>query len=415
MQEYNEKKGGYLWFARSVMPCAALLFVLSLSFGITQDVHAQEEEELLPAPFTSVKLSKEGKGSNDPKIAVDGQNVIAIWRDSSRIFVTRSMNGGVSFAPPVQLTTDGHVPSLAIGGQTVTVAWKRAIRSGFFSLMSHTLWLSRSSDVGGTLKVPIKISDDVKRPFESSMAIHEQTVIVAWDDKSASGDIWHVRSSNGGAAFSKPVNFPKKGKGAFKPIVAIHGQRVMIAWTDSSTTVGNRYVMAARSENGGKTFSKPSQISKGNVTSVAIHRQDVTVFLRGDGQCHRACFVRSTDGGETFTKPVGILKQANNIPAVVGHEKIIAAAWPDYPKIASDSDIYFVSSLNGGTPFSEPMNLSNSAGHSTAPHVATNSEAAFVAWREDTPKDKNGAPARSEIWMARIPLTKPAEEPLPLF
>ena len=52
---------------------------------------------------------------------------------------------------------------------------------------------------------------------------------------------------------------------------------------------------------------------------------------------------------------------------------------------AGNSDIFFAASNNNGTSFGTPINLSNNAGVSSFPQIATSGNNVYVTWDDNTP------------------------------
>jgi hypothetical protein len=210
--------------------------------------------------------------------------------------------------------------------------------------------------------------------------------MTAWyDDVQGNFDIFVAKSVDGGAHFSDPINLSNKG-GSYSPSVAISGTTTIVAWHDLTAT--NSEIFIARSTDEGANFSSPVNISNnaGNSyePSVVISGDTVIVIWYDDTPGNFDIFItRSTNGGANFSNPVNISNSAgvSGGAAIALSGATVMAAWHD--DTPGNYDIFISKSIDGGANFSTPVNFSNNAGGSYGPAVAISGSTVIVAWYDD--------------------------------
>lgn len=237
-----------------------------------------------------------------PWIAVDGAaasphrgNVYVAWtrfdkygsRDPehrSRIFFSRSKDGGKSFTPPVRVsdksggalddknTLEGAVPAVGSKGE-VYVAWAGP----------DGILMDKSEDGGFSFGKDVKVADQpggwnfpsVGLPRHNGLPITAcdaragkggGSVYVCWADKrNGDADVFVAASRDGGKTWGEPVRVnsdaPKNGRDQLFPWMAVDPAdgSVNVAFYDrrdaSSPTDARMGVTVARSVDGGRTFA----------------------------------------------------------------------------------------------------------------------------------------------------------------
>jgi hypothetical protein len=167
------------------------------------------------------------------------------------------------------------------------------------------------------------------------------------------------------------------------PRIARAGNRVFVLWQEIIFSGGSHGgdIAFARSEDGGKTFSAPLNLSasvagdgKGRITKDLWHNGSLDLALGEDGSVYAAWteyegalwFRRSTDGGKTFAAkqkingPDGGPARAPSL-AVAG--RTLYLAW-------TDGDIHVATSTDGGAGFGAPVRVTHSKGYTDAPRLA---------------------------------------------
>ena len=224
-----------------------------------------------------------------------------------------------------------------------------------------------------------------------SIASSPSALYTVWQENSTGFfDILLRKSTDGGKTFSKQVNLSNNSGSSAFPRVAVYGNSPYVVWQDNVT--GNFEILLRKSTDGGKTFSKQVNLSNnsGNSSDPAIFIYEKNVYLVWDDDSPGNAdilFTKSTDGGKTFSKPVNLSNNTRGSfdPALAISKNDIFVAWDD--DSPGNADILFTKSTDRGNSFStKPINLSKNVGRSLYPDVAiSRSNNSYIGWSDDTP------------------------------
>jgi hypothetical protein len=185
-------------------------------------------------------------------VAADGTIYVA-WRailagDVRDVVVTRSSDGGKSWASPVRTRADDWVypgcphagPSLEVDAQgAVHVAWWTG-KEG-----EAGIYYAKSTDGAKTFAAQPIATGDRARPAHVQLAVAGERVYLAWDD--GLGETPRVllrRSADGGERFQAEELLSEPGVAASFPVLAVHGDSVAVAWSQT-TAAEHRAKLAA--------------------------------------------------------------------------------------------------------------------------------------------------------------------------
>jgi PKD domain/BNR repeat-like domain len=168
-------------------------------------------------------------------------------------------------APPVNVTA---TPGFTAG------AGVKADASGTLHLLyeddtaavlGEDVFYRRSTDGGLTFSSPLKLNAAGSFGIETALAVGTSGRIVAAWTGTQTGDtnlrIYAARSTDGGLSFSAPVAVSPNSEYALYPVAAIDPSgKVLVAYYDISQATS--YVLTSRSTNGGATFDTPVGISE---------------------------------------------------------------------------------------------------------------------------------------------------------
>jgi hypothetical protein len=221
--------------------------------------------------------------------APDG-SLLATWLDArkgkSGVWMSRSIDGGRSWEPNRLIYTDPTCPccrtSVAVAGDgTMYVAW-RAILTGDV----RDVVVTRSTDGGRTWAEPVRVrSDDWIYPgcphagpsleVDAKGDVH----VAWWTGKEGEAGVYYARSADGGKSFvAQPIATGETARPAHVQL-AVSGQRVYVAWDDGLGEVPR--VLLRRSADGGKSFSPEELLSDPGVAAsypvLALHGDSVAV------------------------------------------------------------------------------------------------------------------------------------------
>jgi hypothetical protein len=229
---------------------------------------------------------------------------------------------------------------------------------------------------------------------DPSVALDDKGVAWAvWVDQ-ARKDVFFQRISPAGTRLGEPVNVSRTPYVfSWLPRLALapgEPRKVLILWQEivfSGGTHGGD-ILFARSEDAGKTFSQPLNLSrsaagdgKGRITKDLWHNGSLDIAAGPDGAVYTAWteyegalwFRRSADGGRSFLPSRRIAGGGTEQPArapslAVGADRAVYLAWTigDDPS----ADIRIARSADGGASFGEPRIVAPSPGYSDAPKLA---------------------------------------------
>jgi hypothetical protein len=229
---------------------------------------------------------------------------------------------------------------------------------------------------------------------DPAVAIDERgEAAVAWVDQ-ARKDVFFRRFSAGGAPLGAPVNVSRSpAVFSWLPRVVLAPQeprRIFVLWQEIIFSGGSHggEILFARSEDGGKAFSRPLNLSnsiggdgKGRITPEIWHNGSLDLAAGAEGAVFAAWteyegtlwFSRSNDGGGSFSRPrriagSGVEKPARAPSLALGPQRALYLAWT----LGDDdaADIRVARSEDGGASFREPLIVAPSPGYSDAPKLA---------------------------------------------
>jgi hypothetical protein len=190
----------------------------------------------------------------------------------------------------------------------------------------------------------------------ASMAVSGSNIYLTWwDNKTGNNEVYFGRSNDSGKSFDKPVNLSNAKGGSADSQIAASGNNVYVTWWDNKT--GNWQVFSRASNDNGKTF--------GGV-----------VMLKGIG----ASPVKHLKAPPSNTTSVDTIVAAP--PSGSNNEYVV---WWD--NTTGNWDVFFAKSTDNGKSFGSPINISNSPdSRSLGARMATpqGSSNVYIAWIDIT-------------------------------
>lgn len=218
---------------------------------------------------------------------------------------------------------------------------------------------------------------------DATVAFDERGAIaVAWVDQGAKDVFFRKMDPD-----SEPVNVSRSPKiFSWLPRIAIDARgTIFVLWQEIIFSGGSHGgdILFARSEDGGRSFSKPENLSssvagdgKGRINRDLWHNGSLDLVV--DGNTVYAAWTeyegalwlrRSTDGGKSFSRPLKVngTKPAR-APALAVHGGNVYLAWT----VGDDAsaDIRVARSTDSGASFAAPVIVERSTGYSDAPKLA---------------------------------------------
>ena len=222
---------------------------------------------------------------------------------------------------------------------------------------------------------------------DATVALDERGgAAVAWVDQGRK-DVLFQRIGADGKKIAQPVNVSRSPKVfSWLPRVALDpAGRIFVLWQEIIFSGGSHGgdILLARSEDGGKTFSPPLNLSnspagdgKGRYNRDLWHNGSLELVVDGNNvyaawtEYEGALWLRrSTDGGNTFSGLVRIHdSKPARAPSLAVQGNAVYLAWT----VGDDeaADIRVARSKDGAATFAAPVIVERSKGYSDAPKLA---------------------------------------------
>jgi hypothetical protein len=231
---------------------------------------------------------------------------------------------------------------------------------------------------------------------DATVAMDDRGAIaVAWVDQ-ARKDVLFQRFSAEGRKLGQSVNVSRSpGVFSWLPRIAVDSHEgVFVLWQEiifSGGTHGGD-ILFARSEDGGRNFSAPLNLSrsiagdgKGRINKDVWHNGSLDLAIGSDGALYAAWTEyegalwvrRSADGGKTFSDLLRIndAKPARGPALALGPKGVVYLAWT----VGDDeaADIRVAKSTDAAASFGAPVIVERSKGYSDAPKLAVDAGGAL--------------------------------------
>jgi hypothetical protein len=178
--------------------------------------------------------------------------------------------------------------------------------------------------------------------------------------------------------------------------VAVSGKNVYVVWYDFSTSPGNSHIFFTKSTDGGSTFlgtpkdlsTNPANLGDSFNPRIAVSGSNVyVVWYTTTTTNSEIWFTKSTDGGSTFGSPKNLSTNPGGSfhPQIAVSGKNVYVVWDDNTTPTGASDILIRRSINSGSTFGSPFNLSTNLGKSVNPQIAASGSTAYVVWEDSSP------------------------------
>jgi hypothetical protein len=247
-------------------------------------------------------------------------------------------------------------------------------------------------------RAPRNLTPHTGGAFSPRVALDSgESVNVVWGDtEDGLAKVLFARSTDLGLSFSEAIDVSRSAGAGFDPEIAIDSNdAINVAWQD--TAPGPSVIMFSRSTDGGETFSEPMQISTGtgNATEAAIATDSAgrisVVWVDDSTGNAEAYYARSTDGGSTFSDPVNVSNFPGgdiHKPTVVAFQDTVYVAFQNGDLFGEDRiknrQVFLAKSVNAGLSFEAPEQVSNavnSNGRAHSPAMVVDSRGTLhIVW-----------------------------------
>jgi hypothetical protein len=242
------------------------------------------------------------------------------------IFFARSTDGGATFSDALNLSNS---EAGAGKGRLTRERWDNGsvdLAEGpdghlyaAWSEYEGRLWVSRSTDGGATFAVPVHVAGDDDRPARApALAVAgDGTVHLAWTvGQDPAADIHLATSMDGGQSFGEPQIVAPGGGHADAPKIAVDSQgRLHLVYGESHDGPFQHYhIRYARRDAGSDRFSEPRTIAAPHAGVDSVNFPDLAVdaadrlyvvwelYPDRRGYAHGLGFTMSHDAGESFAE-----------------------------------------------------------------------------------------------------------------
>ena len=242
------------------------------------------------------------------------------------IFFARSTDGGATFSNPINLSNsqagDGKGRLSARRWDNGSLDLAQGPEGHLYAAWTEyegRLWVSRSTDGGASFAAPVHVAGDGHRAARApALAVDGYgNVHLAWTiGEDAAADIHVATSRDGGRSFGEPLIVPSAGHADAPGIAADSRGRLHLVYGESPNGPLRQYrIRYAHRDAGSDRFSEPRTIAGPGAGIDSVNFPDIVVdagdrlylvwklfadrrhYSRGLG------FTMSADGGETFAAP----------------------------------------------------------------------------------------------------------------
>ena len=272
-----------------------------------------------------------------PRLATGSGAIYMLWQEivfsggthGGEAFFSRSLDGGRSFEPPLNLSDSiagdgkGRLTRHYWHNGSLDLAVGRSGRIyAVWTTYEGSLWLSRSDDRGVRFSAPLRVAGDRARPARGpSIALspdEDAIVYVAWTvGEDPTADIHLARSVDGGRSFGDArVVLPSPGHADAPKIASDARGNLHLVYADSPEGPFERYhIRYARRSADSMVFERPRDISTGLAGVESTHFPHLAVdakgrllvlfelFSRARYRPRGLAMTYSDDDGKTFVPP----------------------------------------------------------------------------------------------------------------
>jgi len=380
---------------------------ISLVFGPAALAAGSTEANDLSAFTHPTEIYDVAKGSR-PRIASDNSGQLHVVYEGhekdlsvKNIFYTKSSDGGMHWTPAVNISNTSGTPSqpdIAVEQNgAVDVVWADTNTTE----ASPDIYFARSSDGGTSWSQPRDISNTLGASVEPVVATGpDSSIQVVWCDLSQgekNKEIYYIFSTDAGRTWGKDPLFTAEDisntpGSSIEPAIAVGQDGVVhVAWLDSTPGESHPDIYYVRKENGVWTKS-PTNVS--HSPRVSDHptigcgpKGKVYISWLDYSQKPTApdiwCAISGKDGH--FEKPINVSNTpgVSSMPVLAADMKgQVVLVWSDTSKTFRNPDIFARISNDCAKDFTRVMDISNTRGFSTRPHVTISGNKVFVIWEE---------------------------------
>ncbi|MGH9909351.1 MAG: sialidase family protein, partial [Nitrososphaerales archaeon] len=190
---------------------------------------------------TPINVSNNPLESIDAGITVGETNIYLVWNqkttNSSDIFFSKSVDNGNTFSEPINLSNSkgfsqfGRDTQIALVGSNIFVVWFEGTEK------DSDVFFTKSVDGGLTFSRPINLSQTTGRSDLAQIAANKENLYVVWQDYSqGNGDIFLRESTDSGNTFGSIRNLSQNEEESnifvLGPQIFLTDNQVYTVWQD---------------------------------------------------------------------------------------------------------------------------------------------------------------------------------------
>lgn len=328
-----------------------------------------------------------------------GGPVYLAWEDEGaseyQVMYQQSPDRGSTWGQAVGLTdsnirTTAPGPRLASNGRVVLVFYS------YLTGVGEHLFYSMKADAGSDFSTPRQLTNDTGYQTDPAAAMVGTTLHLVWQNYvEGSEQIHYARSLDAGKTWEPELALTNSTAQNKHPAVTAIGGSVFVVWSRFDS--GSEAVYFLASHNSGATWQPEIQLSDyqppviSTFPSVSSDGTGVDVAWNG-GQLF---YAHSADVGSTWESPVPLTNSsrqylAPKITEMGSRIQVVSAAMlaerPTARTLTITSDIYYLSSLDGGKNWGQPISLTNQlkGNLALAPSITVRDDDTWVAWQDNS-------------------------------
>ena len=241
---------------------------------------------------------------------------------------------------------------------------------------------------------PLNLSNEIRDSREPHIAVSGKNVYVIWtgfgmgvEDQD---DIFFKKSSNAGGNFSDTINLSNNIGSSFNPKLAVSGTNVYVIWQDDTGNTGNTSIFFQKSSDSGTTFTPTINLS--NDSGFAIDPQlslfgnMIHVIWQDDTSGpDDILYKRSSDGGSSFSEIMNISKSLDTDSLdgeIYAINNMVYIVWTEGNFDQGRTSIFARASTDSGAIFGQAINLSENSGDAIMPRVSAFGNNEYVLWMQ---------------------------------
>lgn len=192
--------------------------------------------------------------------------------------------------------------------------------------------------------------------------------------------------------FTNAVNVSQVSADSELPHVLVSGDGIFMIWTQSS--LGKSDVFFSKSTDGGNTFGSPvnlSGVTNGQSSYPQFVENNNHIYVVWQSSLSGASSIlmtKSLDGGTSFEKPVQIsdVSQLSAFPQIAFSGNHVYSSWIE-KSTDNSTNIIFAKSDDRGNSFGVPLHVTHNIGNSGIPKLFADGTQVYLTWEDNSHGD----------------------------